>query len=245
MRGIDVSKYQGVIDFNKVKAAGYDFVIIRAGYGKALTQVDPYFEINYRNAKAAGLHVGAYWYSYTTTVRGAELEANTCLEALRGKVFDMPIYYDVEEKSQLEQGSQFLGDIIDLFCTTLEKNGYFVGLYMSASHLKNIPMKVLVKYACWCAQWAKECTFNLVRVGMWQSSSKGQVPGIIGNVDIDDCYIDYPGIIKRSRLNGNDVVFNIQAIEDAITKDQEKNEADLAILYKCRDDLIALRDKYM
>lgn len=71
-KGIDVAKYQGNIDFNKVKAAGYTFVIIQAGYGKYSTQVDPYFEDNYRRAKAAGLNVGAYWFGYATTVADAK-----------------------------------------------------------------------------------------------------------------------------------------------------------------------------
>ena len=91
-QGIDVSKHNGLIDFNAVKEAGIEFVIIRAGYGKALTQVDPYFEQNYRNAKRAGLKVGAYWYSYTETVQGAVLEAQTCINAIKGKLFDLPIY---------------------------------------------------------------------------------------------------------------------------------------------------------
>lgn len=240
MQGIDVSKHNGLIDFNMVKEAGYDFVIIRAGYGKALTQVDPYFEQNYRNAKMAGLKVGAYWYSYTNTVGGAVLEARTCLEAIKGKLFELPIYYDVEEKEQIAQGPQFLGDIIDSFCSTLESAGKFTGLYMSASYLKNVPMKILVKYAIWCAQWGNACTYNLTRWGIWQYTSKGTVPGIQGNVDCNKMVIDYPTIIRNAKLNGYNDIYDLGLMEQSIV-----NEEALAILRDCKTKLEALRDKYM
>ncbi|MBR5939596.1 hypothetical protein IKZ77_03645, partial [Candidatus Saccharibacteria bacterium] len=121
---IDVSKHNGVIDFSQVKAAGYEGVLIRAGYGKDIKQKDPYFEINYKSAKSVGLHVGAYWYSYTETVKGARDEAITCAQVLAGKTFDLPIYYDIEEKRQIEQGSVFLGEIISEFCDYMERLGY-------------------------------------------------------------------------------------------------------------------------
>ena len=99
-KGIDVSQHQGNIDFGKVKAAGYDFVIIRAGYGKYASQKDPYFEQNYAGAKAAGLNVGAYWYSYADSTANAKLEAEACLQVIKGKTFEYPIYFDLEERSQ-------------------------------------------------------------------------------------------------------------------------------------------------
>ena len=240
LNGIDVSKHNGVIDFEQVKKAGFDFVIIRAGYGKALTQVDPYFEQNYKRAKLAGLKVGAYWYSYTQTVAGAIREAETCLEAIKGKCFELPIYYDVEEKDQLAQGTQFLGDIIDNFCQTLEKAGKFAGLYMSAAHLKLVPMKVLVKYAIWCAQWGKACTYELTRWGVWQYSSTGSVPGIQGNVDLNKMVIDYPTIIKNAKLNGYNDIFDLGLMEQRII-----NEEALDILRECKAKLEELRNKYM
>ena len=240
VKGIDVSKHNGVIDFKAVKRAGIDFVIIRAGYGKALTQIDPLFERNYKDAKKAGLKVGAYWYSYTDTVQGAILEAQTCINAIRGKLFDLPIYFDVEEKSQLQKGSQFVGDIISYFCDTLEKAGYFTGVYMSASHLKNVPMRVLVKYAVWVAQWGKTCTYDLTRWGIWQYSNEGEIVGIQGKVDLDNMVIDYPTIIRNAKLNGYNDIFDLGLMEQQII-----NEEALEVLRDCKAKLEALRDKYI
>ena len=98
IKGIDVSHWQGTnVDFNKVKKAGYDFVMINAGYGKYIGQKDECFETNYKKAKSAGLKVGAYWYSYALTSADAELEAKVFLEAIKGKTFEMPIAFDIED----------------------------------------------------------------------------------------------------------------------------------------------------
>lgn len=237
---IDISKYQGLVNMDKVKASGVEGVIIRAGYGKSESQVDPYFESNYFNAKRAGLHVGAYWYSYTDTVKGAREEALTCLSVIAGKCFDLPIYYDVEEKDQLTKGPQFLSGIIEEFCNYLERSGCFVGLYMSAAHLKAVPMRTLVKYTIWVAQWGDKLTYNLTKPGMWQYTSAGTVDGITGPVDLDYMFIDYPTIIRGAHLNGYNSIYNMETLEAAVT-----NETDLAILYECKAQLERLRDKYI
>ena len=96
-KGIDISKYQRNIDFNAVAASGVEFVIIQAGYGHDISQKDPYFEQNYAAAKAAGLKVGAYWFSYASDPEDARKEAIICAEAIKGKQFDFPIYYDLED----------------------------------------------------------------------------------------------------------------------------------------------------
>ena len=95
---IDVSKHNGNIDFQAVKNAGVYAVIIRAGYGRETRQKDPMFEANYSAAKAAGLHIGAYWYSYADSVADAAKEAAACLRCIQGKGFDFPVYYDLEEE---------------------------------------------------------------------------------------------------------------------------------------------------
>jgi len=97
---IDVSTWQGSIDFNKVKSAGYDYVIIRAGYGKEKSQKDNMFETNYKNAKSAGLKVGAYWFSYAMSPSTATAEADACLSCIKGKKFELPVYYDMEYQLQ-------------------------------------------------------------------------------------------------------------------------------------------------
>lgn len=201
-RGIDVSKWQGNIDFNKVKASGIDFVIIRAGYGREVTQKDNYFEQNYKKAKAAGLNVGAYWYSYATSTDNAKKEASACLKVIAGKQFEYPIYFDLEEQSQFAKGASFCSELVKTFCNALENAGYYTGLYCSASPLTNyIYTDVAERYAVWVAQYNNKCTYSR-SYGVWQNSDSGKINGINGNVDTDISYVDYPSIIKKAGLNG-------------------------------------------
>ena len=96
-KGIDISCWNEVNDFAKLKKAGYTFVILRAGFGKLAEQKDSHFEDFYKRARDAGLKIGAYWYAYATTVNEALQEAKACLECIKDKKFEMPIYYDIEE----------------------------------------------------------------------------------------------------------------------------------------------------
>lgn len=202
IKGIDISKHNGNVNFTKVRAAGYSYVIIRAGYGKSISQKDPMFEQNYTLAKAAGLDVGAYWYSYAATIEEAKTEAECCLKAIEGKKFEYPIYFDLEEQKQLVKGRDFCTSVVDIFCSTIEKAGYWAGLYMSKSPLESlIDVPVRNKYALWIAQWGDRCTYT-GNYGMWQSSEKGVVNGISGFVDLDECKVDYPSAIKSKGLNG-------------------------------------------
>ncbi len=129
MKGIDVSVHNGNIDWKKVKADGIDFAILRAGYGRLATQKDGKFEDNYAGAKAAGIPVGAYWYSYATTVDEATVEAEVCVSILKGKQFEFPIFFDQEEKKTLDTGKANCSAMVRAFCDVLEKAGYWVGLY--------------------------------------------------------------------------------------------------------------------
>lgn len=202
MKGIDVSKWQGKIDWQRVKAAGIEFAIIRAGYGSSADQKDSFFERNYAGAKAAGLHVGAYWYSYANSFREAIEEAKAFQRVIAGKQFDMPVYFDMEEKDQLEAGRDFCSGLIRTFCNEMEKAGYFAGFYTSASYAKTVVSpEILRRYTFWCAQWAGSCSYQ-GRCGIWQYSSKGSVPGISGNVDLDRCYQDFPKVIRGGGFNG-------------------------------------------
>ena len=202
VHGIDVSQWQGNIDFNKVKSSGVDFVIIHAGYGRNISQKDPYFEQNYARAKAAGLNVGAYWYSYANSAVDAKREAAACLQAIKGKTFEYPIYFDLEERSQFNKGAAFCSSLVTAFCDAIEKAGYFAGLYISRSPLTQyITANVQKRYALWVAEYGAKLNYNS-SVGMWQNSSSWRVPGINGNVDHDYSYIDYPSIIKQGGFNG-------------------------------------------
>ena len=202
LKGIDVSKWNGSIDFAKVREAGYSFVIIRAGYGKDPRQIDPLFERNYLLAKNAGLSIGAYWYSYATTPEDAKREADTFLQVVKGKHFDFPLYMDVEEKKQFSIGRDLLGLVISDFLTTLENAGYFAGLYMSKSPLTQyLPQDIGERFSLWVAQYNIKCTYKGT-YGIWQKSSRGNVPGVTGHCDIDLSYVDFPKVIKSHHLNG-------------------------------------------
>ena len=207
LRGIDVSKWQGQIDFNAVKRSGVDFVIIQAGYGKSVSQKDPYFEQNYARAKAAGLKVGAYWFSYALTPNEAAAEARTCAAVIANKQFDFPIYYDLENEPKSKYfpfvtGKTNCSNMVKAFCLELEKLGYFVGLYISRSPLQtHITKEVADRFALWLAEYGSKLNYT-GKYGIWQRSSTGRVVGIIGNVDIDEAIIDYSTIIKKGGFNG-------------------------------------------
>ena len=116
MKGIDVSSYQGDIDFEQVRNGGIDFVIIKAGEWDHT--VDK-FEENYAAAKAAGLHIGFYWFCDGVTLDEIEREADACVKALEGKQFDFPIYMDLENREQYDLGKEFCSDAVRLFCGKL------------------------------------------------------------------------------------------------------------------------------
>lgn len=200
IKGIDVSVWQGNIDFGKVKVSGINFVIIRAGYGNG--NKDKWFDENYRKAKAAGLHIGAYWYSYATSADGAKQEAQSCSKVLSGKQLDYPVYFDIEEKSQLSRGKDFCSSLITAFCTELENHGYYAGFYTSLSSLNSVVSDAVKKrFTVWVAQWSGKCSYSGA-YGVWQYSSKGKVSGIGGNVDMDYSYIDFPTTIRNGGFNG-------------------------------------------
>lgn len=201
-KGIDVSKWQGVIDWEKVKASGIQFAMIRCSFGWGSKQIDKRFEENYQKAKAVGMPVGAYHYSYATNPTSAKEEAELCLSALKGKKFEYPIAFDIEEDAVFKLGKNKVSEIIKAFCETLENAGYYVVVYSSKSKIENyFTDEIFEKYDLWVAQWTDKCTFEKPH-GIWQNSSKGAVAGITGNVDTDFAYKDYPNIMKSTGLNG-------------------------------------------
>ena len=200
IKGIDVSEFQGSIDFEKVRTQT-DFVIVRAGYGRLASQKDKYFEENYKNAKAAGLKVGAYWYSYADSPEDAKREANACIEVIKGKQFDYPVYFDIERKEQFDKGKEFCSSLVTSFCNELEKAGYFTGFYISRSPLQSfITPEVAKRYALWVAEYGGKLNYD-GQYGMWQYTSSGELDGISGRVDMNYCYVDYPERIKSMNDN--------------------------------------------
>lgn len=189
IQGIDVSKWQGDIDWEKVKADGISFAIIRIGYGKYEDQKDEYFEKNYQKAKAAGLDVGVYHYSYAKTVDEAKLEAAQVLVWLNNRDLDLPIYFDIEDNSQAQLGKDLLNEICKAFCNKIEAAGYWAGIYANKNWATNIIDGATLgkRYTFWIAQYNSTCTYS-GNYDMWQYSSTGKVNGINGNVDMNYLY---------------------------------------------------------
>ena len=200
--GIDVSKHQGNVDWSKVKASGkVEFAILRAGIG---TAKDIRFEAYYQGAKENNIPVGAYWYSYAVTTAQAVQEAEAFLNVIKGKQFAYPLYFDLEEPKQFALGRNQCSEVAKAFLNTLEKAGYFAGLYASKSHLEDyVTQEVRNRYTVWVAHYGVKQTTYSGAYGMWQYSDKGTVSGIPDNqVDFDICYKDYPALIKNAGLNG-------------------------------------------
>ena len=202
--GIDVSRHNGAINWNRVKDSGkVDFVILRAGYGKLVSQKDERFEEYYSACKQLGIPVGAYWYSYANNVTESEQEARAFLDCIKGKTFEYPLYFDIEEKTAFNQGLFICSAMAERFCDILEKAGYFAGIYASKSHLETyLSAEVRQRFSVWVAHYGVDSTSYRGAYGMWQKSDSGSVDGISGNVDLDVCYRDYPATIKAKGLNG-------------------------------------------
>lgn len=197
--GIDISYCQKKVDWLKVTA---DFAIIRAGYGRYAHQNDSMFEDHYSGAKSRGIPVGAYWYSYATTEEEARKEADACIEVLKGKQFEYPIYYDVEEKKQFDTGKDNVSAVIRAFLQRLEAAGYFVGLYSSYSALLSyVAEDIRKRYAIWLAHWDVQKSPYQGAYGIWQYGV-GKADGVTGDCDLDYGYVDYPSKIKEKGLNG-------------------------------------------
>lgn len=186
---IDISEWQGEVDFEKVKAQEISSVVLRAGFGRNQSQVDSMFEKNYSKAKKAGLNVGAYWYSYADSVEDAKKEAQACISVLGDKEFELPVFYDMEDSSQTHLGKDTLTQMAKAFMTALLKAGFRVGVYANANWFENyLDYKSLYgTYYIWLAQYNSVAEFEC---DMWQYSSSGRVEGIEGNVDMNIIYSD-------------------------------------------------------
>ncbi len=200
INGIDVSEHQGAIDWAKVNTG---FVIIRSGYGREISQKDKFFEANYSGCKSRSIPCGTYWYSYAVTPEEAAREAQVCLEAIKGKKFEFPVYFDIEEPKTLALGMEKCSAIAESFLNVIEKAGFWAGIYSSKYNLENyITEQIRSRYAVWVAHYGVSKTNYSGKFGIWQKSNTGNVAGISGNVDLDNCYVDYPSEVKAAGLNG-------------------------------------------
>lgn len=186
IKGIDVSKHNGTIDWNKVKADGIEFAIIRIGYGGSAPVKDEKFEENYKNAKAVGIKVGAYLYSYANSQSDIDKEKASVKTWLNGRKLDLPFYIDVEDKkTQGDLSVSALSNLVNSFCEFIENLGYWAGIYANKNWLETkLDMNKLNRYTVWVAQWTTNPTYQ-GSYAMWQYSSDGSVDGINGRVDMN------------------------------------------------------------
>lgn len=201
--GIDVSHWNSIINFNKVKSAGFDFVIIKAGGSDKGFYVDSKFKLNYENAKKAGLHIGAYYFA------GSDFITDTCGRACAKRFYDIikdyqldyPVFIDIEMSNPIHKKGAT--DAAIAFCDYMEQLGYFVGIY--ASDISGFKDKLddsrLQKYCHWVARYSGEPRYS-TKWGLWQHSSSGIVDGIQGRVDLDISKYDYSKIIRDKHKNG-------------------------------------------
>ncbi len=200
-KGIDVSSYQGRIDWTRVKPY-IDFTIIRCGYGSDLrSQDDVYFERNAEMCRRLNIPFGVYLYSYATTLDEARSEVEHTLRLIKNKKLEYPVFLDVESKRQMTLPKQDLVDIVKYYCEEIEKAGYYVGIYASLNRFKsNLDSKELDSFDKWVAEWNDEFTYQ-GRAGMWQHTSYEELAGIRTRVDGDIAFLDYPKIIREAGLN--------------------------------------------
>ena len=209
--GIDVSEHQGTgFNFQNLKNSGYSYVILRCGF---VTRKDYRFEEYYAAAKAAGLNVGVYFYSYASTPAEASYEADRCLSYIQGKKFEYPVYFDFEDGSARSYNGALAQQICNAFLSKIEAAGYLPGLYGYASWLDPnygawVPTSsICSKWECWMANYYNGSPVNVKSAnypstyGMYQYTSSNYVNGV-GPLDTNVCYKDYPFIVKTYHFNG-------------------------------------------
>lgn len=209
-RYIDVSRYQGAIDWAQVAAAGYQGVMLKTvSTNRRLSKradglyIDPTFEANYRHAKAAGLAVGVYYYTYATSEAMADAELSLLADALRGKTLEMPVAVDVEDNKFRVLGKQALTDLTAYALKKVEDMGFYAQLYTYTSFAKTrlyMGGAALSPYDVWLADYTGKTPAVTFAYNAHQHTSKGSVPGISGNVDLNVTTLNYPKIIRKKGL---------------------------------------------
>lgn len=188
-RGMDVSYWQGLINWERVKADDIDFAILRCGYVKTLgrPQVDQQWKRNAQECERLGIPYGVYIYSYAKTVEAAKAEADHVINTLKGFSPTYPVYFDLEEKS-LESTSNrmLLANMASAFCDKIAAAGYTPGIYANTNWWNNyLTDPVFDQWERWVAQYNSKCSYTRGSYRLWQCSASGKVDGIVGNVDLD------------------------------------------------------------
>ena len=207
-RYIDVSRYQGEIDWAQVAAAGYKGVMLKTvSTNRKLSKrtdglyIDPTFETNYRNAKAAGLDVGVYYYTYATSEAMADAELALVRQAVYGKELTMPLAVDVEENKLKPMTILDLTNLTAYALEQVEKMGFYAQLYTYTGYSYELDMVRLAnRWDIWLADYTGKTPKVDFKYSAHQHTSKGHVPGISGNVDLNVTTLNYPRIIRKKGL---------------------------------------------
>lgn len=208
-RFVDVSRYQGLIDWAQVAAAGYKGAMLKTvSTNYKLSKradglyIDPTFETNYRNARAAGLDVGVYYYTYATSEAMADAELALVRQAVYGKELTMPLAVDVEENKLKRLSTLDLSNLVAYALEQVEKMGFYAQLY-TYTHYSNMELDMGRLANRWDV-WLSDTTGHTPAVGYHynahQHTSEGRVPGISGNVDLNVTTLNYPKIIRKKGL---------------------------------------------
>ena len=179
---IDISTWNSNVNYRAVRSDGISAAILRAGFGREVSQIDSQFEEHYKGCRDAGLKIGIYWYSYADSVADAEQEARACLAILNGRAIDMPVYFDMEEAWQTSLGMSTLTAMAERFCETIKAGGYRAGVYSNLNWFYNyLDYDYLrSRYSIWLAQWSGSYSLDC---DIWQNSETGDINGINGNCD--------------------------------------------------------------
>ncbi len=189
-RGIDISHWQGTIDWDKVAQNDISFVMLGTRYKG---QVDPLFRQNAEGAAKAGIQIGIYLYSYATDVAMAEAEADFVLDLIKDYPVSYPVAFDLEDNTQSSLSPQQLAAMVNAFCKKIEDAGYHAILYANDYWLANRIDMSQVNYDVWVARYEKQHAY--AAPVMWQATNTGYIDGINGDVDIDFQYKDFSDII--------------------------------------------------
>ena len=198
---MDVSRWQGRIDWDAVKASGkVDGVMLRVlGNKNGQPYLDPQFEQNYASCAARGIPVGCYYYTCAVTARQVEAELDALRAALTGKQFQLPIAIDVEDARLRSLSSSALAQRVVQAAAEIERWGLYAMVYTYSNFADTaLDMDALAAYDLWIANYRNKRPTR--KHGMWQYTSKGTVPGVSGPVDLSHAYKDYPAIIQRKGL---------------------------------------------
>lgn len=207
-RYIDVSRYQGAIDWAQVAAAGYKGAMLKTvSTNHKISKradglyIDPTFETNYRNAKAAGLDVGVYYYTYATSEAMADAELALVRQAVYGKELTLPVAVDVEENKLKPMSTLDLTNLTAYALEQVERMGFYAQLYTYTGYKYELDMaRLSSRWDVWLADYTGKTPNVTFNYNAHQHTSKGRVPGISGNVDLNVTTINYPKIIRKKGL---------------------------------------------